>query len=318
MTRWTDRIGTRLGIAAVSTAAAGALLWGLPPSAAVASSHREAPLITEMPKVDGTDLYMFNSYEPGREGYVTLIANYLPLQAPYGGPNYFFLDPDAVYEIHVDNNGDAKEDITFQFRFNQMLKDLTVPVGGKNIPVPLINIGPISGAGGATQNLSETYSLDIIRGNRRSGNRQSLGESFTKPLDNIGQKSIPSYDSYARSFIHTINIPGCDAGQGRVFVGQRREPFFVNLGEVFDLINLDPLGPPNAKRNILEDVNVTSFILEVPATCLCRNGSSRVIGAWTTASLRQARILRPQPTFKDPTVEGGAWTQVSQIGRAHV
>ena len=81
----------------------------------VASSHREAPFITELPKVDGSDFYMFRSYESGREGYVTFIANYLPLQDAYGGPNYFALDPDALYEIHVDNNGDAVEDLTFRF-----------------------------------------------------------------------------------------------------------------------------------------------------------------------------------------------------------
>src|SRR6187397_307201 len=81
------------------------------------SSHREAPLITETPKVDCTDFYMFNSYEPGREGFVTLVANYLPLQDPYGGPNYFKLDPNAVYEIHVTNDGSAVESLTFQFKF---------------------------------------------------------------------------------------------------------------------------------------------------------------------------------------------------------
>src|SRR5215212_1523093 len=79
--------------------------------AAAASSHREAPFITKNPAVDSTDFYMFRSYEPGREGFVTLIANYQPLQDPYGGPNYFPLDPEAVYDIHIDNNGDAKEDL---------------------------------------------------------------------------------------------------------------------------------------------------------------------------------------------------------------
>ena len=86
-----------------------------------ASSHREAPGATEQPKVDATDFYMFRSYEPGREGMVTFIANYIPLQAPYGGPNYFTMDPDAIYEIHVDNDGDAVEDLTFQFDFNNKL-----------------------------------------------------------------------------------------------------------------------------------------------------------------------------------------------------
>ena len=309
------RMGGRMGFAAVCAAAAGTLLWSLPLTTAVASSHREAPLITEMPKVDGTDWYMFNSYEPGREAYVTMIANYLPLQAPYGGPNYFFMDPDALYEFHIDNTGDGKEDLTFQFRFKNTLKDLTVVAGGKPISVPLINIGAISGADSPSLNIAETYTLDIVRGGRRSGNRQPVTNAgLTKPTDNIGAKSILNYESYARSFIHDVSIPGCDGGQGRVFVGQRREPFFVNLGEVFDLINLDPLGSPSAKRNILDDVNVTSLILEVPKSCLVRNASSPVIGGWTTSSLRQARILRPQPTFAKPTNEGGAWTQVSRLG----
>ena len=310
----THRVG-RAGFAAVCAAATGALLWALPMATAVASSHREAPLITEMPKVDGTDWYMFNSYEPGREAYVTMIANYQPLQAPYGGPNYFLMDPEALYEFHIDNTGDGKEDITFQFRFKNTLKDLTVPSGGKTISIPLINIGPISGSNPPTLNIAETYTLDVVRGGRRAGTRQSVSDAgYSKPTDNIGEKSIPTYETYARSFIHDITIPGCDAGQGRVFVGQRKEPFFVNLGEVFDLINLNPLGSPSAKRNILDDVNVTSLILEVPKSCLARNASSPVIGGWTTSSLRQARILRPQPTFDSPTIEGGAWTQVSRLG----
>ena len=93
---------------------------------AQASSHREAPLIAEFPKVDGTDFYMFRSYEPGRENFVTIVANYIPLQVPYGGPNFFSFDPDALYEIHLDNNGDAQEDLTFQFRFQNTLHDLAL------------------------------------------------------------------------------------------------------------------------------------------------------------------------------------------------
>ena len=115
---------TPLALAAAAAAASVAL-----PMASNASSHREAPFITTAPKVDGTDLYMFMSYEAGRAGYVTLIANYQPLQAPYGGPNYFQMDPNALYEIHIDNNGDAAEDITFQFRFNNKLNDISLPIG---------------------------------------------------------------------------------------------------------------------------------------------------------------------------------------------
>ena len=96
-----------------------AAVAGLLPFAASASSHREAPNIARNPREDSTDFYLFNSYEAGRDGYVTLLANYIPLQQPYGGPNYFAMDPSALYEIHIDNDGDAKENLTFQFRFNQ-------------------------------------------------------------------------------------------------------------------------------------------------------------------------------------------------------
>ena len=124
-------------------AVAGALIAGLTGTTALTSSHREAPFITETPKVDGTDFYMFRSYEPGRSDYTTLIANYLPLQAPYGGPNYFQMDEDALYEIHVDNDGDAVADMSFRFDFENTRNNLAVPVGDKTIEVPLINIGPI-------------------------------------------------------------------------------------------------------------------------------------------------------------------------------
>src|SRR6187549_2674724 len=131
-----------------------------------ASSHREAPGITKSPKVDATDFYMFRSYEPGREGYVTLLANYLPLQDVYGGPNFFTMDPDGVYEIHIDNDGNAVEDLTFQFRFQNRYKGLSVPAGDQNVEVPLVNIGQIGPTRADTANLNviETYSVDLIRG----------------------------------------------------------------------------------------------------------------------------------------------------------
>ena len=106
-----------------------------------ASSHREAPFIATQPQLDGTDFYMFRSYEPGREGYVTLVANYLPLQAPYGGPNYFKLDPNAIYEIHVTNNGGAVENVTFQFRFQTTLDDNQFTVGGRKVSIPIAQNG---------------------------------------------------------------------------------------------------------------------------------------------------------------------------------
>ena len=307
------------GMTALALAISGAI--------AGASSHREAPFTTERPKTDGTDFYMFRSYEAGRDGMVTLIANYLPLQDSYGGPNYFSLDPDALYEISIDNNGDAKEDITFQFRFTNTYKNLTVPVGGKNVPVPLINIGGIGPGilgGDATKNLVETYQVTVVRGDRRTGtatvaDNAAGGKTFTKPTDNIGNKSIPAYAAYANAHVATINIPGCSAG--KVFVGQRQDPFAVNLGEVFDLVNLNPVGARNAKPSVIADKNVTAIELEVPVACLTA-GSEPVIGGWTTASLRQGLVYNPAPkglvaglaAAKGTTIEGGAWTQVSRLG----
>ena len=176
---------------------------------AAASSHREAPFITTVPKVDGTDFYMFRSYEPGRDAFVTLVANYIPLQDAYGGPNYFSFDANALYEIHIDNNGNGVEDITFQFRFKNDLADITLPIGGKNVSIPLVQAGVISAASNAALNLKETYQIDIVRGDRRSGQRQAVtstggGRDLVKPFDFIGTKtfgSIAAYEAYAAQTI---------------------------------------------------------------------------------------------------------------------
>ena len=288
---------------------------------ALASSHREAPFIAGQPKVDGTDFYLFRSYEPGRSDYVTFIANYNPLQDAYGGPNYFTLDPKALYEIRIDNNGDSKADLSFQFRFSNTYKNLTVNAGGQNVAVPLTNIGPVDVAGG-NLNLTQSYTIELVRGDPRTGVHQQVsnatlgGQTFYKPVDNIGMKSIANYPAYAANFVYNATIPGC-ATPGRVFVGQRKDGFVVNLGEIFDLVNLNPVGPRDGAPNTIPDKNVTSIALEVPIACLT-HGNDPVIGAWTTASLRQAAVLNPDPEHSDDgdgvRVHGGAWTQVSRLG----
>ncbi len=293
-------------------------------AAAQASSHREAPFITTQPKVDAADFYMFSSYEPGRSGYVTLIADYLPLQDPYGGPNYFSMDPNALYEIHVDNNGDAKEDITFAFRFQNTLRGLTVPVGDKQVAIPLVQAGAVSSPKADTLNVQESFTLDIVRGDRRSGQRAAVtgagGSSrFDKPVDNIGPKTIADYAAYAARHVYDVTVPGC-AMPARVFVGQRKDPFAVNLGTVFDLVNApvavitDPT-KINAGADDLADKNVTTLALEVHRSCLVA-GNEPVIGAWTTASLRQGSLLNPSPGKGHGVAAktGGAWTQVSRLG----
>ena len=304
------------------------------------SSHREAPYITKYPQVDASDFYLFKSYEPGREDYVTLIANYVPVQAAYGGPNYFPLDSQALYEIHIDNNGDSIEDLTFQFDFEDALPNgetLALTVGGETISSVLRNIAVISAADQPGLNHLETYTLNVVEGDRRTGPQNAVtdavsgGQSFTKPFDYAGTKSFGGsgmYTAYANSFIHSVTIPGCSA-PGRVFVGQRHEAFKISLGEVFDLVNFVPIEGDSApgagdgagfpfgitqdpERNILARNNTTSIALEVHQDCLTA-GNETVIGAWTTASLPQVTILNPKPTFLKPEVGGGRLVQVSRL-----
>jgi hypothetical protein len=330
------------------------------PFIAHASSHREAPQITETPKVDGTDFYMFRSYENTRQGYVTLIANYLPLQDAYGGPNYFTLDPKAVYDIHIDNNGDAREDLTFRFRVKNTIQDVSIDTGLRvsgapvKVAVPIVTTVPggIGPAATMTQGLNviETFTVDLIRGKRTNAgtpltNTNGGSATFAKPVDYVGRKSIPNYTAYANNHIYTVDIPGC-ADDGKVFVGQRKESFSVNLGGVFDLVNFIPIdsnptipghGDPfpgggiaqSASNNIIANKNITSFALEVPTACIT-NAADPVIGGWMTASLPQGQVLNRAPSFiassnlqanpppetagaTNATIEGGAYVQVSRL-----
>lgn len=320
----------RRGRAAAFPLAAGTLaVLAALSSTVLASSHREAPFITTAPKVDATDFYAFRSYEPGRADFVTLIANYLPLQDPYGGPNYFALDPNALYEIHVDQDGDAREDLTFQFRFSNTLKaggaGIALPIGDKMQNIPLVQAGPVTQVDDPNLQFRQTYRVGVVRGDRRSGTRAEATHAttgsavFDKPVDHIGVKTLPDYAAYAARHVFPISVPGCTT-PGRVFVGQRQDPFAVNLGTIFDLVNapasalLDP-ALKGAFPNTIGDKNVTTIALELPRSCLT-NGREPVIGAWTTASLRQARLLDGAPPAGLQTSEkpGGAWVQVSRLG----
>jgi hypothetical protein len=308
--------GSILKTTLLATALAGA--FTLPASA---SSHKEAPYLAGTPKVDGTDFYMFRSYESGRQDYVTLLANYIPFQDPQGGPNFNQFDQNALYEIHIDNNGDAKEDITFQFRFKNTFKPGPLPIGDKQVEAALINLGPITGVDPAVLKVRESYTIDLVRGDRRGGARSALtnltggGTTFIKPVDNIGDKSFPNgYEAYANQHVYNVAIPGC--GNGRVFVGQRKEPFYIAVGKIFDLVNLNPLGPEvGGNKNDLENKNVSTIAMEVPVSCLA-TAADPVIGGYTTASVRQGRLMNPSPAsgLNNATKEGGAWTQVSRLG----
>ena len=289
-----------------------------------ASSHREAPFISGQAQVDATDLYMFRSYETGRQDFVTILANYQPFQDPQGGPNFYMFSPNALYEIHIDNNGDAVEDISFQFRFKNTSKATALTVGGKAVKIPLINSGVIAGVNPAALNVRETFTIDVVRGTRRGGTKSAITNAaggateFDKPVDNIGDKvfgSATGYATYANQHIYNVTIPGC-ATPGRVFVGQRKEPFYIAVGKAFDLFNLNPLGAETGgNNNDLEGKNVSTLAMEVPIACLTA-GTEPVIGAYTTASMRQGRLLDGSPPtgLNKVTRQGGAWTQVSRLG----
>ncbi len=307
-------------IGALGLGLAAALIAASP---ALASSHREAPYISGQAQLDATDLYMFRSYESGRQNFVTILANYQPFQDPQGGPNFHMFSPDALYEVHIDNNGDAAEDITFQFRFTNTSKATALTVGGKAVKIPLINSGTIAGVNPAALNVRETFTIDVVRGGRRTArssvtNAAGGSSVFDKPVDNIGDKTFGSptgYATYANLHIYDVTIPGCST-PGRVFVGQRKEPFYSAVGKAFDLFNLNPLGAEvGGNNNDLEGKNVSTLAMELPISCLTA-GTDPVIGAFTTASLRQGRLLDGSPAtgLGKVTRNGGAWTQVSRLG----
>ena len=299
---------------------------------AQASSHREAPFISMQPAVDGTDFYMFRSYEPGRSGYVTMIADYIPFQDPQGGPNFYPFDPDARYAINIDNRGNAQADLSFVFRFKTTSKAQALEVGGKKVKIPLIQSGTLADQiDPPALNVRETYSISIERPGVNGAtaavdaqpdesqllrNVATGGTEFDKPVDNIGDKTFKGpngYEEYAQKHVYEVQIPGC--GNGRVFVGQRKEPFYIAVGKIFDLFNLNPLGPEiNGNKNDLENKNISSIVIEVPIACLTHGGEP-VIGGYTTASIPSDRRVTDYPqTGRSPASVSGQWTQVSRVG----
>jgi len=286
------------------------------------SSHREAPEISKDPVADSTDLYAFVS--PDEAGTVTLLANYIPLESPDGGPNFYEFGDDVLYEIHVDNNGDGRADITYQFQF------VTV----NNIPTSfLYNDGPITAltppSASSTWNRQQTYSLTRVDWNPGGGaaSAVNLGTGLLSPPCSIGPLSTPNYAALARSAIHRVEYRGLSA---KVFAGQRAEGFYVDLGAVFDLGDLRPfagyhVGGPAAGLmngmpgvNSTADVNVHSLALQIPTAQLTRQTPSgptdptAVIGVWTTASRQRVRVEGADDTGGN--VQSGPWTQVSRLG----
>lgn len=272
------------------------------------SSHREAPEISRDPVADSTDVYAFVS--PDRPETVTLIANYVPLQAPAGGPNFYEFGDDVRYEIHIDNDGDGRPDITYRFEFRTALR---------NVDTFLYNTGPILALDSKSWNRRQFCRVT----RRTTTGKDVLADHLACPPCNIGPLSTPDYPALARKAVHDL------PGGIRVFAGQRAEGFYVDLGAIFDLGNLRPLQNLHAQYgmdvftkpapgvNATDHLNVHSIAIQVPIWQLTGSKNRKpddpraVIGVWTTASRQRARI------WDDETGEitaSGPYRQVSRLG----
>ena len=259
-----------------------------------ASSHREAPLTAQDPTADNTDLYAFVS--PDDPDKVTLIANFIPFQKPDGGPNFFQFDPNVVYAIHVDNNGDAVEDITYEWRFTTEVR---------NPATFLYNTGTVTTLDDPDLNVRQFYRLTRIAGPRRTGAVTELSGRLPVPPPNIGPRSTPNYGALGGAI---QQLPG----NIRVFAGQRDEGFYVDLG-IFDLLGV---GSGQAEDSTA-GFNVSSLAIQVPKSALARSGATpssasdpnAIIGVWSTASRFATRTLTPGAQSHT-----GALVQVSRLG----
>jgi hypothetical protein len=268
------------------------------------SSHREAPAISKDPVADNTDTYAFVS--PDDPGSVTIISNYLPLEAPFGGPNFFEFGDDVRYYIYVDNDGDGQPEITYEFAFETVVR---------NPNTFLYNTGRIDSISSPNWNRRQFYTVTRIAG----ASRHVLARGLACPPCNIGPASTPSYATLASEAVHSIG------GGRKVFAGQRLEGFYVDLGAIFDLGDLRPFeklhifGMANSVGvNATNGFGVHSIALKVPKRDLTRSGttptdvmsSDSVIGVWAGASRHKSLIREPGGV----THESGSWVQVSRLG----
>jgi Domain of unknown function (DUF4331) len=270
------------------------------------SSHREAPEISKDPAADNTDVYAFVS--PDAPDTVTLIANFIPFQLPYGGPNFYEFADDVLYEIHISNRGDAMSDVTYQFRFTTQIR---------NRNTFLYNTGPIDSIGSPNWNRPQFYTVTrVVRG----GASTVIGSDLSVPPVNVGRRSTPNYaDTFTNAAVHTLT------GNRKVFAGQRADPFFVDLGSIFDLGGLRPFNqahliplPVVPGVDGLRDSNVHTIALQVPKSDLSRNSSNptdpgsatSVIGVYASASRFQSRVL---DQASGRTVGTGPFRQVSRL-----
>jgi hypothetical protein len=268
------------------------------------SSHREAPAISQDPVADNADTYAFVS--PDDPSTVTIITNYVPLEGPPGGPNFFEFGDDVLYSIYVDNDGDALPEIEYQFRFRTTYQ---------NEDTFLYNTGPIGSLTDPNWNKRQLYSVSVVRSN---GPGKVLAKDLACPPCNIGPRSTPNYDSLAAAAVN--DLPSGET----VFAGQRNDGFFVDLGAIFDLGDIRELNslhliptPTGTSVDPLKTLNIHAIALKVPISMLTRDGSTpsdpagakAVLGIWGGASRRKVQVRDGANTQGS-----GPWVQVSRLG----
>ena len=268
-----------LALATVALAVAAAMIRGASPDSASAASHREAPLISYTPAEDLTDVFMFRSYEAGNQDTVVMLMNVNPFSEPSGAPNYYNFDPNATYTFNVDNNTDGLADIRFEVNFTTEIRGVVRALGLPFAYAALPPITALDGAGSEGLGLRQKYTVRMItqpgRG-RPGGLLSGTQDRFAVP-SNVGPRTMPNYPNLASQGIYQLG------GNVRVFAGQRQDPFYIDLGGVFDTLNLarnPPLLSPAedaAEKNAfgvdaLSGFNVSTIALEVPASLLTGDG----------------------------------------------
>jgi hypothetical protein len=273
----------RLALVLLTAGAAAALVFGLAargssPSAANASSHREAPLISEDPSADNTDLYAFRS--PDKPDTVTILSDWIPGEDPAAGPNWYTFSPTARYDIYADTNGDGKPDITWYFRFRDQA------------PVAFL------------QNTQQTYTVTRVVGNKST----VVGSGLLTPPDNIGPRSTPNYHTLAEAGVHQLN------DGTTVFAGQREDPFFGDIGAIFDLVAIrEGTGANGGGKDFFAGYGVHAIGLQVPVSML-DNGTNHVVGIWAATDRRQAAVDPPSIKKRNKSRKSENWVQVSRLG----
>ncbi len=309
------KIMKKLVSAVLTLTIAVSFFCGITINPALASSHREAPLIATDPTADNTDIYAFRSTEAGRKGFITLIANFIPDETPGSGPHYFKFNDTVLYEIKIDNTGDGVEDVTYQFRFSNQTKNPDTVLGmaspnealkGKGGVDPLI-----TSLNDEDFNEYQTYS--VTRVDHSSGKKGKLiATVLTTPPCNIGKRTTPEYQALAERAVN-------DLPNGmKVFAGQRDEGFYIAVNEIFDTLNLSSITDSGAKDG-LAGKNVHSIAIEVPINEVTRNGSvpsnstdaNSVIGIWSTASRMTTNVLYNE---QKKGSQNGDWVQISRLG----